>query len=81
MRRAMSVRIGGAIAAGAALAAIVPALPAVGRQSPPVGEQSPPRVTICHKPGTPAEKTLILPEAAVRAHLGHGDALGSCPMR
>jgi hypothetical protein len=36
-------------------------------------------VTICHKPGTPAEKTLVLPEAAVPGHLRHGDELGACP--
>ncbi len=75
-KRSLSVRVGGAIAAGAALVAIVPALPAVGKQSPPVGEQSPPRVTICHK-----GKTLTLPEPAVQAHLGHGDMLGPCPIR
>ncbi len=36
------------------------------------------RVTICHKPGTPAEKTLRLPQSAVPGHLGHGDTLGAC---
>ena len=81
MTRALSVRIGGAIAAGAAVVALVPALPAVGRQSPPVGQQSPPRVVVCHKPGTPAQKTMTLPEPAVQAHLGHGDTLGPCPTR
>jgi hypothetical protein len=35
-------------------------------------------ISICHKPGTPAEKTLLLPESAIRGHLGHGDRLGSC---
>ncbi len=34
--------------------------------------------TLCHKPGTPAEKTLVLPTEAVPGHLGHGDRLGSC---
>jgi Ca2+-binding RTX toxin-like protein len=33
---------------------------------------------ICHKPGTPAEKTKTVPESAVKAHLGHGDILGPC---
>jgi hypothetical protein len=33
---------------------------------------------ICHKPGTPAEKTKTVPESAVKAHLGHGDTLGPC---
>lgn len=36
------------------------------------------RVEICHKPGTPAEKTMTLPRGAVEAHLGHGDTLGAC---
>jgi hypothetical protein len=39
---------------------------------------SPEKVPICHKPGTPAEKTLYLPESALRGHLGHGDTLGEC---
>ncbi len=81
MKKALAVRIGGAIAAGAAVAALVPVLPAVGQQSPPVGQQSPPRVTICHKPGTPAQKTMTLPQPAVQGHLGHGDTLGPCRTR
>lgn len=40
----------------------------------------PVKIVICHKPGTPAEKTLILPEsAAVNGHLSHGDTMGACP--
>lgn len=35
-------------------------------------------VTICHKPGTPAEQTLVVDDDAVSAHLGHGDYLGAC---
>jgi hypothetical protein len=35
-------------------------------------------ITICHKPGTPAEKTLVLPAAAVPGHLQHGDYEGPC---
>jgi hypothetical protein len=38
----------------------------------------PEKFPICHKPGTPAEKTLYLPESALRGHLGHGDTLGEC---
>ncbi|MDA1371098.1 MAG: hypothetical protein O2971_10100 [Proteobacteria bacterium] len=30
-------------------------------------------VTICHKPDTPAEQVLQVPEAAVDGHLRHGD--------
>jgi hypothetical protein len=36
------------------------------------------KVKICHKPGTPAEKTLKVPQSAVAGHLGHGDHLGKC---
>lgn len=36
-------------------------------------------VAVCHKPYTPAEHTLFVPESAVPGHLGHGDALGKCP--
>lgn len=32
------------------------------------------KVTICHK----NKKTLVLPESAVSAHLGHGDSYGPC---
>ena len=35
-------------------------------------------VTICHKPGTPAEMTKVLPLSALNGHLGHGDTLGPC---
>ena len=35
-------------------------------------------VTICHKPGTPAEKTIRIPRSALPGHLGHGDYVGPC---
>ena len=35
-------------------------------------------VTICHKPGTPAEHTETVDDDAVPAHLDHGDYLGAC---
>jgi hypothetical protein len=35
-------------------------------------------VTICHKPGTKAEKTMVIPREALSGHLGHGDHLGPC---
>jgi hypothetical protein len=35
-------------------------------------------VDVCHKPGSPAEKTLTVDEKAVPGHLGHGDYLGAC---
>ena len=36
------------------------------------------KIAICHKPGTPAEKTLKVPTQALPGHLGHGDTIGSC---
>jgi len=36
------------------------------------------QVTICHKPGTPAEQTKEVDSPAVAAHLAHGDTLGPC---
>ncbi len=36
------------------------------------------KATVCHKPGTPAEKTLEVSQSAVNAHLGHGDYTGAC---
>ncbi len=77
--RKRSLRLVVAIAAGTASAAIFPMLPAVGRHSPPVGHEAPARVAVCHKIGTPAEKTLTLPQPAAEAHLRHGDAPGPCP--
>ncbi|MGH9851961.1 MAG: Kelch repeat-containing protein [Blastocatellia bacterium] len=35
-------------------------------------------VTICHKPGTPAQQTLVIPQQALAGHLGHGDTVGPC---
>jgi hypothetical protein len=53
---------------GVAIAAVIP--------SRAVAQQQ--KVTICHKPGTPAEKTKEVPQSAVDGHLGHGDHLGPC---
>lgn len=36
-------------------------------------------VAICHKPGHKGEKTLYIPESALKGHLGHGDTEGECP--
>jgi hypothetical protein len=36
-------------------------------------------VLLCHKPGSPAQKTLALPSPAASAHYGHGDIPGPCP--
>jgi len=37
------------------------------------------KVLICHKPDKKGGHTLSIASAAVPAHLGHGDILGSCP--
>lgn len=42
---------------------------------PPSGDGD---VTICHKPGTSAEQTMIVPWTALSGHLGHGDTIGPC---
>jgi hypothetical protein len=72
-----------------ALAAIVsyPAAVALGGEdhhSPPTttstgGGHTP--VTICHKPGTPAQQELVVDDDSVEltGHLGHGDTIGPCP--
>ena len=38
----------------------------------------PAQVTICHKPGAPAQQTLNVADPAVPAHVRHGDRLGAC---
>jgi hypothetical protein len=35
-------------------------------------------VTICHKPGRPAQHTIVVDDDAVPAHLAHGDYIGPC---
>jgi cytoskeletal protein RodZ len=54
--------------AGTALAALIPSRALAQQQ----------KVTICHKPGTPEEKTIEVSQSAVDRHLGHGDRLGPC---
>lgn len=36
------------------------------------------KVTVCHKPGTPAEGVLEISASALAAHLAHGDVEGPC---
>lgn len=36
------------------------------------------KIVICHKPDTPAEKTLKVPLVALESHLDHGDVIGAC---
>jgi hypothetical protein len=35
-------------------------------------------LALCHQPGTPAEKTILVAPDAVPGHLRHGDTLGPC---
>ncbi len=59
----------------AAVSIVIGTLAASGGQ--PQGPQD--RVTICHKPGTSAQKTLTLPRKAAERHIAnHGDTLGAC---
>ena len=41
-------------------------------------ERPPTTVTICHKPGTRAEKTKVIDVGSLEGHLNHGDYLGPC---
>jgi len=63
------------IAAVIAALCIIPAAAAT-NGTPKGGGHTP--VTICHKPGTPAEHTITVDDDAVQAHLAHGDSLGPC---
>ena len=59
------------------------ALPAFPHVEVPTGMNNgagngPAMVTVCHKPGTPAQHTITIPETALAAHLAHGDTEGSC---
>lgn len=45
--------------------------------APPVPSE-PAKVTLCHKPGTPAEKMLSVDAGNLADHLGHGDYVGPC---
>ena len=35
-------------------------------------------VTLCHQPGTQAQKTLVLPSSAAKGHMKHGDMASAC---
>lgn len=37
------------------------------------------KAQVCHKPGTPAARTLLVGRKALSAHLRHGDTQGTCP--
>jgi len=54
--------------AGTAIAALIP--------SRALAQSN--RVTICHKPGTPDEKTMEVAQSAVEGHRRHGDREGPC---
>jgi hypothetical protein len=54
--------------AGSALAALIPSRALAQQQ----------KVTICHKPGTPDQKTIEVSNSALHGHQAHGDTLGAC---
>ena len=54
--------------AGTAIAALIPSRALA----------QPKKTIICHKPGTPEEKTIEVSNSAVASHVRHGDRLGPC---
>lgn len=65
-------------AAIAALALLVFALALLAAQAAAAAQ---PKFAVCHKYGTPAQKTLYLPYQAVLGHIqGHGDFACACPL-
>ena len=56
----------------------VPKGPKPPKSTPEPGGLAPVQVTICHKPGTPAQQTLVVGAPAVPAHMRHGDTMGAC---
>lgn len=60
----------------ACVAALVLSSVAFATDGNPGGGHDP--VTVCHKPGTPAEQELTFDDDALWAHLNHGDTLGPC---
>ena len=57
---------------------VIPTPTPVPTAAPPEEEGT---VIICHKPGTPAQKTMTVPTSALAGHLGHGDTFGACPKK
>lgn len=58
---------------------IILATPEPPSPEPPPSDDSGAKATVCHKPGSKAEHTIVIDQSAVQAHLGHGDTLGACP--
>jgi hypothetical protein len=48
-------------------------------EEPPKRELPGNKVMICHKPNSKNPHVIVVAQAAVPAHLGHGDVLGPCP--
>jgi hypothetical protein len=61
-----------------AITAIVLVAVTMGMSAVAPAMAAPTLVDICHKPNTPAEKDMSVPEQAVAGHLGHGDAEMTC---
>jgi len=70
---------GPCLAQSSILTSTAPITPTVPPVTPTLALSNTVMVSICHKPGTPAEKTLWLPASAIPGHLGHGDFRGACP--
>jgi hypothetical protein len=53
-------------------------LAGLGVAAPAAAAPAAAKVTICHKPGTPAEQTITVALPALAAHAAHGDYPGEC---
>jgi len=58
---------------------IAPSRPNVVRDSAAQSQYGRQKVTICHQTGSGKPVTITISEAALPAHLRHGDTIGPCP--
>jgi hypothetical protein len=58
--------------------ALKPSKPAVVRHSAAQSQYGRTKVTICHHTGSGKNVTITISEAALPAHLRHGDTVGPC---
>ncbi len=73
---ASAVVVSAALGAGTAFLAAGPGLTEEASEEPSADEE---KVTICHKAGSAAAKTLTVGASAVEQHLAQRDTLGACP--
>jgi hypothetical protein len=86
MRRALRRRTALGVVAGLAATLAVAWMGSVGAAVLPTGgaavakQYEPKKVTICHRTGSKKNpfRTITVSQNALKAHLGHGDAMGPC---